>query len=319
MNMDTQATVSRIQDGMVRPAARLITLVEDDPARARPVLQELYSRGGGSLVIGITGPPGAGKSTLSDQMIAHLRARDKKICVIAVDPTSPFTGGAILGDRIRMGRHATDPGVFIRSMATRGHLGGLARATGDVLCVMDAMGWDVVIIETIGVGQGEVSVMQYADVVVLLQNPGGGDHIQAAKAGVLEIGDLFVVNKARREGADRTVKEMEEMLDFKFHPGDESVWRPPVLKTEAIDGEGIEELMEQVEARVAYLEGHPEEAERLARKRARMTLAEAMQELAAERMHSGAEGGENLETLLEAIAARTMDPYSAAERILGAS
>ena len=222
-----------------------------------------------------------------------------------------------MGDRIRMGRHNTDPKVFIRSMATRGHLGGLARATGDALCVMDAMGWDVVIIETVGVGQGEVSIMQCADVVVLLQTPGGGDHIQAAKAGILEIGDIFVVNKAKRDGADRTVMEIEEMLDFKFHPGYGS-WRPPVLKTEALTGEGTNELVAQIEARVSFLKEHPDETDRLGRERARITLAEVMKELAVERMGDGMEGGRELDELLDAIAARRVDPYSAAEKILGA-
>lgn len=317
MNASHGIEISQILDGMVRPAAMLISLAEDGDPEARPLLKELYQKGGNSLVVGITGPPGAGKSTLSDQLIAHFRARDEKVCLIAVDPTSPFTGGAILGDRIRMGRHNTDPGVFIRSMAARGHLGGLARATGDALCVMDAMGRDVVIIETVGVGQGEVNVMQYADVVVVLQTPGGGDHVQAAKAGLMEIGDIFVVNKAKRDGADRTVREIEEMLDFKYHPGEEGVWRPPVIKAEAIEGEGVEELVGQIEARMSFLRENPEEAGRLRRERARVAISEVMKELAAERMGDWGKSARELDALLSDVAARRLDPDSAARKILG--
>lgn len=317
MNASHGIEISQILDGMVRPAAMLISLAEDGDPEARPLLKELYQKGGNSLVVGITGPPGAGKSTLSDQLIAHFRARDEKVCLIAVDPTSPFTGGAILGDRIRMGRHNTDPCVFIRSMAARGHLGGLARATGDALCVMDAMGRDVVIIETVGVGQGEVNVMQYADVVVVLQTPGGGDHVQAAKAGLMEIGDIFVVNKAKRDGADRTVREIEEMLDFKYHPGEAGVWRPPVIKAEAIEGEGVEELVGQIEARMSFLRENPEEAGRLRRERARVAISEVMKELAAERMGDWGKSVRELDALLSDVAARRLDPDSAARKILG--
>lgn len=317
MNASHGIEISQILDGMVRPAAMLISLAEDGDPEARPLLKELYQKGGNSLVVGITGPPGAGKSTLSDQLIAHFRARDEKVCLIAVDPTSPFTGGAILGDRIRMGRHNTDSGVFIRSMAARGHLGGLARATGDALCVMDAMGRDVVIIETVGVGQGEVNVMQYADVVVVLQTPGGGDHVQAAKAGLMEIGDIFVLNKAKRDGADRTVREIEEMLDFKYHPGEEGVWRPPVIKAEAIEGEGVEELVGQIEARMSFLRENPEEAGRLRRERARIAISEVMKELAAERMGDWGKNARELDALLSDVAARRLDPDSAARKILG--
>ena len=317
MNASHGIEISQILDGMVRPAAMLISLAEDGDPEARPLLKELYQKGGNSLVVGITGPPGAGKSTLSDQLIAHFRARDEKVCLIAVDPTSPFTGGAILGDRIRMGRHNTDSGVFIRSMAARGHLGGLARATGDALCVMDAMGRDVVIIETVGVGQGEVNVMQYADVVVVLQTPGGGDHVQAAKAGLMEIGDIFVVNKAKRDGADRTVREIEEMLDFKYHPGEAGVWRPPVIKAEAIEGEGVEELVGQIEARMSFLRENPKEAGRLRRERARIAISEVMKELAAERMGDWGKSVRELDALLSDVAARRLDPDSAARKILG--
>jgi LAO/AO transport system kinase len=252
-----------------------------------------------------------------DQLVAIYRARGINVGVVAVDPSSPFTGGAILGDRIRMGRHYTDPGVFIRSMATRGHLGGLARATGEAVLVLDAMGCGVVFVETVGVGQGEVDVVRLAHAVVLVQAPGGGDEIQAAKAGIMEIGDVFAVNKARRAGADRTVKEIEEMLDLRHppagHPGAGDGWRPPVLRTEATEGEGVEELARAIDARCAYLEDHPGEAARLRREQARHLLTEILRDLAAERVLRSAG---SLEALLDAIAARREDPYSAARAIL---
>jgi len=316
MSQEPAAEIAPILEGGVRAAARLITRLEDGDPAARPLVRALYRAGGRALVVGITGPPGAGKSTLADRLIGHYRARDLRVGVVAVDPTSPFTGGALLGDRIRMGRHYTDPGVFIRSMATRGHLGGLARATGDAVTVMDAMGWEVVLIETVGVGQGEVDVVRLAGTVVIVQAPGGGDDVQAAKAGIMEIGDVFAVNKARREGADRTVREIEEALDFRYHPGD-GLWRPPVIKTEALEGEGVDALAEGIEARRRYLGENPEAARRLRREQARATLAAVLREAAADRLAADAAAGRRMEALLDALAERRVDPYGLAEELLG--
>ena len=202
----TEAELEPILKGDVLAASRLIRRIEDGDPSARPLLKEIYRRGGGARVIALTGAPGVGKSTLVDQLTAAFRARGERVAVLAVDPTSPFTGGAILGDRIRMGRHFTDPDVFIRSMATRGHLGGLARASAEAIQVLDAMGWDVILIETVGVGQAEVEVVHLAETIILGVAPGEGDDGQAAKAGIMEIAHIFAVNKARREGRSRAPK-----------------------------------------------------------------------------------------------------------------
>jgi LAO/AO transport system kinase len=225
--------VERILKGDTRSAARLISLVENGSGEATAALKALYPHTGRAYVIGVTGPPGSGKSTLTDQITAQLRRMEKSVGVIAVDPTSPFTGGAILADRIRMQRHSLDREVFIRSMATRGHLGGLSRATNDVVDVLDAMGKDFVIIETVGVGQDEVDIVRTAHTTLVVAVPGLGDEIQAIKAGIMEIGDVFVVNKADREGAERTVLEIEIMLE---HGESDSGWRPRVFKTVASRG-----------------------------------------------------------------------------------
>jgi len=218
--------------------------IDDGRPEAIEELKRLYPHTGNAFIIGITGPPGAGKSTLVDQLIASFRTRGKKVGVVAVDPTSPFTGGAILGDRIRMNRHSCDEGVFIRSLATRGALGGLSRSTSDVALVMDALGMDIVIIETVGVGQDEVDIVKEAHTTCVVMVPGLGDDIQAIKAGILEIGDIFVVNKADREGADRTARELCNMLEMRNAP--EGGWTPHVLKTEAQRGTGIEELTGEI-------------------------------------------------------------------------
>ena len=235
--------VEKILQGDTRSAARLISLVENGSGEATSALKALYPHTGRAYVIGVTGPPGSGKSTLTDQITTQLRQMEKSVGVIAVDPTSPFTGGAILADRIRMQRHSLDRQVFIRSMATRGHLGGLSRATNDVVDILDAMGKDFIIIETVGVGQDEVDIVRTAHTTLVIAVPGLGDEIQAIKAGIMEIGDIFVVNKADREGADRTVLEIEMMLE---HGDSDSGWRPRVFKTAATRGEGVEALVRGV-------------------------------------------------------------------------
>jgi len=236
-----EALVSGLLAGKVRSLAKAITIVENDLPGKREILQKVYPQTGNAYLLGITGPPGAGKSTLTDKIIASLRAQGKTVGVIAVDPSSPFSGGAILGDRIRMQQHALDDGVFIRSMATRSHLGGLAKNTVDVIHLFDAAGKDVIIIETVGVGQDEVDIVRIAQTTVVVMVPGLGDSVQISKAGVMEIADLFAVNKADRDGADKLVNELRAMLEMV-----KTEVKPEIFRTVATDGVGIEELVEGI-------------------------------------------------------------------------
>ena len=281
---------------------------------AREALAALYPSTGRAYSVGITGAPGAGKSTLTDRLVARIRADDVHVAVLAVDPTSPFSGGAILGDRVRMQDHATDPGVFIRSMATRGHLGGLALATPQAIRVLDAAGAPWILVETVGVGQVEVEVAAATDTTIVVVNPGWGDSVQANKAGLLEIADLFVVNKADRPGADDAERDLLQMLELGAH----REWMPPILRTVATDGQGIEELWDGIGRHRAYLE---ESGELARRRRDRLhdeVRAIVLATLAAEvDARVASDGG--FDALLARVDARELDPYAAAEAMLAAS
>ena len=300
----------RVLAGDPRAIARAISLIENESPAGAEVVRDIYPRTGRAYVIGVTGPPGAGKSTLVDRMTTELRGGGQTVGIVAVDPTSPFSGGALLGDRVRMGAHFGDEGVFIRSMATRGHLGGLARATSDVALVLDAAGKDIVMIETVGVGQDEVDIVRTADISIVVLVPGTGDEVQALKAGIMEIADIFVINKADRDGADRLAQSVAAMLALQaFQPGD---WRPPILKTEATTGMGVPELI----AAIAKFRAHSEAA-RATRRRARQEyrlrdlLSHRFLQLVEETLPAG-----ELQRVIDGIAERHVDPYSAAADIM---
>jgi GTPase len=302
---------ARVLEGDPRAVARAISLVEDETPEGAELVRQIFSHTGRAYLIGITGAPGSGKSTLVDRLTAEIRTKSQAVGIVAVDPTSAFSGGALLGDRVRMQAHAGDAGVFIRSMATRGHLGGLARATGEAALVLDAAGKDIVIIETVGVGQDEIDIVRTADVSVVTLVPGAGDEVQALKAGIMEIADIFVVNKADREGADRTVASIEANLSLQtFAPGE---WRPPTVKTEATAGRGVAELLDAIDRFRAHTA-----ASQGARRRARAEYR--LRELLAQRFVQHVErrvlsDGE-FERILDRIAAREIDPYAAVDEIL---
>lgn len=327
----------RVLSGDVRAAARLMRDLDDRLPEAEAALRELFPRTGRAYVVGLTGAPGAGKSSLTDRLIARYRKEGKTVGVVAVDPTSPFSGGAILGDRIRMQDHALDPGVFIRSLATRGHLGGLTRSTSDVVQVLDAMGKDVIIVETVGVGQDEIEIASFAHTVVVVAVPGLGDDVQAIKAGVLEIADVFAVNKADREGADRTVRDLQMMLELRrtvagrpppehdaAHrsggaspepPPAPGEWEPPIVRTVAVKDEGVPDLVQAIEAHRAHLVRTGAKATReTARARAAFVTVLRERLLAGALDRLEAEMG-RLDAVAGRIAARQADPYALADEL----
>ncbi|MFZ9629318.1 MAG: methylmalonyl Co-A mutase-associated GTPase MeaB [Ilumatobacteraceae bacterium] len=293
--------------------ARLLSFVERGGAEARAVGRLSYPRSGGAYTVGLTGAPGAGKSTLTSAVIAHLRRRGDEVAVLAIDPSSPFTGGAILGDRVRMQDHATDPGVFIRSMATRGHLGGLSLATPEAVRLLDAVGRRWVLVETVGVGQVEVEIAGKADTTVVVVNPGWGDSVQANKAGLMEIADVFVINKADRKGVEETRRDLEQMLDLSDLAHD--AWRPPIVPVVALEGRGVDDLWAAVEQHRASIESSGE----LERRR-RFRLREELREIVARRLEQRAREivtGERWDALQDRVMGRSLDPWSAADEMLG--
>lgn len=310
---ETRNLVEKVLAGEPRAIARAITTVENGAGGASALMKAVFPHTGNALVIGITGAPGAGKSSLVDKLAMFYKDRGERIGIIAVDPSSPFSGGAILGDRIRMSTLGLDKNVFIRSMATRGNLGGLSRATVDAVAILDAAGFDKVIVETVGVGQDEVEIVKTADVSVVVLVPGMGDDIQAIKAGIMEIGDVFVINKSDREGVLRTVKELEALLSLAHRP---DFWNPPIVKTIATENKGIEDLERAIESYSEF----QKTGENLERRKAiaRWRLLELLQEKLLADVLSRNGTSEKLERLAEEIAEKRNNPYSAIEEILSA-
>jgi LAO/AO transport system kinase len=294
--------------------ARLLSLIERGDDDARVIGRLAYPRSGSGYTVGLTGAPGAGKSTLTSALIGHLRAQDLEIAVLAIDPSSPFTGGAILGDRVRMQDHATDPGVFIRSMATRGHLGGLSLATPEAVRVLDAIGRRWILVETVGVGQVEVEVAGKADTTVVVVNPGWGDSVQANKAGLMEIADVFVINKADRKGVEETTRDLMQMLDLSDLPHD--AWRPPIVPTVGSTGQGVPALWDAVLAHREYAEQSGQLLERRS-----FRLREELREIVATRLGRRAReicSGQRWDELTHAVVDRSTDPWTAADEMLAA-
>ena len=304
--------MDQARTGSPRAVARLISLVEDAAPQLREVMRALAPVTGSAYVIGVTGSPGVGKSTSTTALVGAFRALDRRVGVLAVDPSSPFSGGALLGDRVRMQDHATDPGVYIRSMATRGHLGGLAVSTAQAIRVLDAAGCDVVVVETVGVGQSEVEVASTADTTLVLLAPGMGDAVQAAKAGILEIGDVYVVNKADRDGAHQVVRELRGMLALAERTADS--WRPPIVSTVAVKGEGVADVVTAIEQHRTWLERTGQLGKRRHRRVVEEIAAIAMTALRAR--FGELDHDQRLEALADRVLAGDLDPYAAADELV---
>jgi LAO/AO transport system kinase len=308
--LDRDALTQAALRGERSAVARLISMVEDGGSDLPVLMEALYGHTGLGYSIGITGAPGAGKSTLTERLVAVARSGGHEVGVLAIDPTSPFSGGALLGDRVRMQNHATDAGVFIRSMATRGHLGGLSLATPEAARVLEAAGKDIIIIETVGVGQAEVEITDACDTTIVVLNPGWGDAVQAAKAGLLEIADIFVVNKADRQGTRDAVRELKQMLEMS-----ELLWKPEIVETVATEGSGVDELWKAVEMHRMYQEENGLLEERR-RRRIQREIRDIVVERMRQRLQTHASG--LLDSLTEEVIARRLDPYGAADRLLEA-
>ena len=304
--------IDRIIAGETTAVARAISRVEDGAADASGLMKEVFARAGKALVVGITGAPGAGKSTIVDKLAAFYRANGERVGIIAVDPSSPFSGGAILGDRIRMQTLSLDKNVFIRSMATRGNLGGLARGTVDAVAILDAAGYQKILVETVGVGQDEVEIVKTADVCVVVLVPGMGDDVQTMKAGIMEIGDVLVLNKADREGALRAEKELQALLTLAVR---EDTWQPPIVKTVATESKGIEDLATAINQSSQFQKSRPESTNRR-RAIARWRILELLRERLVERALGKNGSAEKLDRLADEVASKQRDPYSAAEELM---
>jgi len=307
----------KVRAGDVRTVARLIRDIDDGMPEVRGALKELYPYTGKAYVVGITGAPGVGKSTLVDQMLSHLRKQNKTVGVLAVDPTSPFSGGAILGDRVRMQRHSMDEGVFIRSMATRGHFGGLTQSTRSAIDVLDAMGKDYVLVETVGVGQDEVDVVKSAHTTVIVVVPGMGDDIQAIKAGILEVGDIFVINKEDREGADKTLNDLRLMIEMGHNKYEGGRWKPTILKAQAVFDKGVAELLEEIEKHRSYLNkafGGLQIRKR--RENVRDELFEMIKNRLVEEVLNDLTETGQFDKAVESIVEGNVDPYTACDNLV---